>query len=221
MNHRTRTDDGAGRATPIDIADLARQAFDLIADGVIVVDNGGTILWANRPAADLFGFSVAELVGASIDTLVPTPMRAAHRRDRIRFAASGEKRPMGRPDLDIEGQRADGSRFPIDVQLAPVPGRDAIAATVRDMTKQRHVTVDRAIDRLDLAIAHDRVGKLVTSHDRIVQELYALAAHLRAKAIQEPAAVSAALFDASHTVDDLVTTIRRDALDNTAERADA
>jgi hypothetical protein len=92
---------------------------------------------------------------------------------------------MGRPDLDIEGRRADGSSFPIDVQLNSIPEMSLVVATVRDMTEQRHFAVDRAIAGIDLANATDRVNSLQESLDLVVQRLFALGTLIAAGASNE------------------------------------
>lgn len=196
-----------------DPTDIRIRTLDLIADGVIVVD-GGVIVYANRPAEELFGYASDQLVGQAIEQLVPTSTRGAHRRSRRTFDHQPRERQMGRTDLDIEGQRADGTRFPIDVQLAPMPGTTAVTATVRDMTHERHIVVDRAIDRLDLAAARNRIDRLVASHDLVVQQLFALAAHFRAIAQNTSAAAGPEFDDASRTLDDLAAVIRVNALDD-------
>ncbi len=196
----------------VDPTDVRIRTLDLIADGVIIVD-GGVIVYANRPAEELFGYRSAELVGREIEQLVPTAMQGNHRRARRTFDDQPRDRQMGRTDLDIEGQRCDGTRFPIDVKLAPIPGTTAVTATVRDMTRERHVVADRAIDRLNLAAARNRVDRLVVSHDLVVQQLFALAAHFRAIA-QTTSAAASEFGHASCTLDDLAALIRFDALDD-------
>ncbi len=196
-----------------DSTDLRIRTLDLIADGVIVVDRG-VIVYANRPAEELFDYPPGELVGREIEQLVPTSMRADHRRTRQTFDHQPRDRQMGRTDLDIEGQRADGTRFPIDVKLAPIPGTTAVTATVRDMTHERHVVVDRAIDRLDLATARNRIDRLVASHDLVVQQLFALAAHFRAIAQRSSAKAGPEFDEVSRTLNDLAAVIRVNALDD-------
>ena len=93
---------------------------------------------------------------------------------------------MGREDLDIEGCRADGTRFSVDVQLDVVPGAPLVVATVRDMTVQRQAAVDNAIARIDLANASDRITHLQESLDLVIQRLFALGTSIAAGAANEP-----------------------------------
>ena len=86
---------------------LARAVAESMPGGVLVVDAAGVIALANRQIESQFGYSCAELVGQSIDILLPESSRAAHAAHRANFMAMPEARPMG------AGRRA----------ARPAPGR--------------------------------------------------------------------------------------------------
>lgn len=91
------------------------------------------------PAVEaLFGWLPTELVGQSVEVLIPEETRSAHQRHRDAYAANPVARPMG-SGLDLWGKRRDGSCFPVDVSLAPVllDGRALVGAFVRDATERR------------------------------------------------------------------------------------
>ncbi len=192
--------------------ELLVSALDLIADGVAIVDSSGTIRYANRPLAELFGYEDGDLDGQPVEMLVPPESRESHRDQRHEYAQHQTNRQMGRPDLDIEGQHANGTRFPIDVQLKPlpgVPGVPMVTVTVRDMTDARRASADRAISRLDLAATTDRVTQLIAWHDVVIQRLFALGAHLEAQAGQETGDSAARLSDAAQRIDELIEVVRK------------
>ncbi len=92
-----------------------------IPDAVFIVAgvaSGGQILYLNSQATRMFGYERAELVGQSIDLLVPQPMRERHARHRSNYADAPRLRAMG-ADLVLLGRRRDGTEFPIDVLLNP------------------------------------------------------------------------------------------------------
>lgn len=112
-----------------------------LPDAVLVCTADGTIARANAEALRLFGYSADELVGSPIEKLVPADRATAHRWHRERYAATEHPRPMI-TGPGIEGVRKDGSRVPVEVNLASaeLSGRPAIVASVRDITEVRRTT---------------------------------------------------------------------------------
>ena len=88
-------------------------------DATIVIDRGGTILYANRQVMDLFGWPPAELVGQQLEVLVPEALRTRHVHERDAFSAAPHARPMG-VGLDLSGLRRDGSEVPVEISLSPI-----------------------------------------------------------------------------------------------------
>ena len=89
-----------------------------VPEALLIVGARGVIEHANVSAAHLFGYSLDDLVGAKIETLVPTRLRAEHVRARMDFDRAPYDRPMG-SKLEITGVRRDGSEFPVDIELRP------------------------------------------------------------------------------------------------------
>jgi len=189
------------------LSELLPLVLDRITDGVLVADGGGVMVYVNEPLADLFGYEVDDLVGATIDVLLPENRRKEHHTHVEKFQASPEPRPMGRDDLDIEGRRADGTHFSVDIQLAALPGTSLVAATVRDMTVQRQVAVDNAIARIDLANASAKIDHLQESLDLVIQRLFALGTSLAAGASNEPVLL-ARLAHATQGIDEVIDAVQ-------------
>jgi hypothetical protein len=110
------------------------ELLEAVPDAIIGVDEGGRILVANTRAQEMFGYDEHELLGASVDMLVPEGVRSHHQTVRTQYNDDpGPRRLHARPGMF--GQRADGSLFDIEVSLAPLMtehGRLIIAA-VRDI----------------------------------------------------------------------------------------
>lgn len=70
---------------------------DQLADALIYADRSGSIVLWNPAAARLFGFSVAEAVGASLDLIIPERLRAAHWAGYGQAMEQGRTRHAGRP----------------------------------------------------------------------------------------------------------------------------
>ena len=118
-------------------SELALALIDFAPDGVVVVDDEGTILSVNRRLGELFGYSTDELVGASIDVLVPERFRTSHVAHRTHFGATPEVRTMG-IGRTLPGRRRDGSELVVEVGLSPMHIDDGprVVAIVRDVSEQ-------------------------------------------------------------------------------------
>lgn len=150
------------------------MVLDRTSDGIVLANAGGTIVYVNQPLLEMFGYAAGDVVGRPVEMLMPEDLRASHRKSLSKYAKAPRPRPMGREDLDIEGKRADGSHFPIDVQLNPIPDSSLVVATVRDMTEHRHLTADRALVNIDLARARAENDRLRRALDLIIQRLFGL-----------------------------------------------
>ncbi|HET9475313.1 MAG TPA: hybrid sensor histidine kinase/response regulator [Steroidobacteraceae bacterium] len=121
-------------------SDLVRSVLDSAPDAMIVIDSAGTILFANRQVTALFGYGGDEVVGFSVELLLPERFRARHTAHRDRYARNVRVRPMGM-GLDLFGRRKDGSEFPVEISLSPIRqgDEDIVAAAIRDVTERRQV----------------------------------------------------------------------------------
>ncbi|MGA3215050.1 MAG: PAS domain S-box protein [Acidimicrobiales bacterium] len=133
-----------------DLEDNLGELLQASPNAVIVVDEDGIILLASAATKLLFGFDPQEVVGQSVEMLVPEHLRALHEGHRQGFVESSVARPMGL-GLDLTGRRRDGSLFPIDVGLAPFSagGRRVVGAFVRDASdRQRQEASLRAVNEI-------------------------------------------------------------------------
>jgi len=101
-----------------------------------VVDSEGRIVLVNARAGSLFGYRESEMLGRTIEALLPERYRAVHGSHRSHFMAHASTRPMG-SGMNLVGLRSDGMEFPIEVGLAPLGeagGARLAAAYVRDLS---------------------------------------------------------------------------------------
>ncbi len=108
------------------------------ADGVIMVDADGHIAMVNGAAARMLGYTEEELLGQTVDTLVPRPSHQAHREHRASFFAQARPRPMA-VGTNLRARRKDGSEFPVDINLTPLRAGNGslVAATIRDISERK------------------------------------------------------------------------------------
>lgn len=112
--------------------------LDTAVDGVLTIDEKGSIEMLNRAAIDLFGYSAEELVGRNVNLLMPSPYREGHDGYLRRYLETGERKIIG-IGREVEGLRKDGTRFPIDLAVSELrlAGRRTFAAFVRDITARK------------------------------------------------------------------------------------
>jgi protein-histidine pros-kinase len=117
-------------------ADVVGEILNTSADATIVSDQLGYIRIANEAAESLFGYSRGELIGQSIEILVPDAHQDRHRSLREHFAAAPRARPMV-AGLDLYGRRKDGSEFRAEIALNPIETQDGliITSTVREIAR--------------------------------------------------------------------------------------
>jgi two-component system sensor kinase FixL len=135
------------------------------ADAMIITDSNGHIVLANTPAETLFGYAHAELLGLSVESLIPPRFRATHVTQRQDFAAHPGSRPMG-AGRELYGLRKDGSEFCADVSLSPLEGGYALA-TVHDITRRKRAEDALADQSARLAaIVETAVDAIITIDER-------------------------------------------------------
>jgi PAS domain S-box-containing protein len=118
-------------------SDLVRSVLESAPDAMIIIDDAGTVLFANRQVSMLFGYDRDEVVNQPIERLLPERFRARHVSHRRKYTTAVRVRPMG-AGLDLFAQRRDGSEFPVEISLSPVEqdGRMLVAAAIRDVTER-------------------------------------------------------------------------------------
>jgi len=106
-------------------------------DPTVIIDAAGLIRSANGQVSSVFGYSPEEIIGHSIEELMPERFRARHVEHRKHYVANPRIRPMGF-GLALFGQRRDGTEFPMEISLRPFEdegGDRFIAAAVRDTSR--------------------------------------------------------------------------------------
>lgn len=112
-------------------------------DGVILVDDGGRIVFANARIVEMFGFALANLIGRPLEALMHERFHSQHVGHRTNYSQHPRVRPMGKQEHVLLGRRTDGSEFPVEIHLAPieVDARSWALGFVRDAT-ERHAMLE-------------------------------------------------------------------------------
>ncbi|MGQ0620229.1 MAG: sensor histidine kinase [Panacagrimonas sp.] len=160
-----------------------RAVFEQAPDGILVADHEGRIVEANERMATLFGYTRETLTGKSIEDLVPQRVRGEHHRHRAAFEKAPSTRVMSR-DRTLQGQRADGTEFPIEVALAPMSTAEGsrVIAIVKDVSEARKAeqAIRDALKEKDLLLGE--IHHRVKNNLQIVHSLLDMQANLTADA---------------------------------------
>jgi PAS domain S-box-containing protein len=158
---------------------MVAEALEHVDDGIAVVDRSGAIRFTTARMASMFGYEPDDLVGRTVEDLVPPDAIEDHAAAREAFVCAGRSRPMAAPCLDIEGLRRDGTRIPVDIQLSPLTA-DLMMVVVRDASDARTKAADLALARADLEANRRRLAVQRASMDFVVQHVFGATAQLDA-----------------------------------------
>ena len=142
---------------------LVIALLESASQGILSIDRTGRIVLANRKAEEMFGYRLDELLGSSIEILIPESRRAPHTHQRKDYFESPRTRPMG-IGMDLAGRRKDGVEFPVEVSLSYVETEEGVFAIafVNDIGPRKKLE-----DQLLQAQKMDAVGRLAggVAHD--------------------------------------------------------
>jgi PAS domain S-box-containing protein len=118
--------------------EMLNALFKHATEGIIVVDNRGTIAMVNPTAMNLFGYEEEVLIGNKIEILIPFRHAKAHVTQRVNYMHEPKARGMGH-NRDLFARRSDGTEFPVEVSLSPFSTSegDFVVAFVVDITNRK------------------------------------------------------------------------------------
>lgn len=188
-----------------------RSVLDNVVDGIITIDEHGTIESFNPAAERLFGFAASEVRGKNVNLLMPESYRTHHDGYIGNYLATGRAKIIG-IGREVVGQRKDGSTFPMELAVGEFTagGERFFTGIVRDITERK-----RSEQALREADRHKDEFLAVLSHE-LRNPLAALttAAHvLRMGAPAESAAAARAIIERqtrhmTRLIDDLLDITR-------------
>ncbi len=142
-----------------------RELLEAAPDAIIEVDQEGRIVLLNKATEQLFGYPREELLGQTVEVLIPENFRGEHHKNRDVYWSSPATRPMG-TGLKLEGQRKSGSRFPVEISLSPVQFDEdlRVSAIIRDVSERR--LVDERLTAIQAAYTQELAAKNCELEDR-------------------------------------------------------
>lgn len=111
---------------------------ETVPSGIVMTDGTGKIIFVNSLVNSMLRYEDGELLGKSIEILVPERYRRAHSVFRDTFMMSPTARPMGK-GRDLFARRKDGSEFPVEIGLNPVKTKNGfvVLSTLVDITERK------------------------------------------------------------------------------------
>ena len=141
------TDDGlvvTSTVRQINVADDSeayfRHLLESAPDAMIIIDEQGKMAIVNAQAEEMFGYARRDLLGQSIEMLLPDRLHEAHIGHRNQFQDSPKLRPMG-VGLPLLAKRRDNSEFPVEISLSPVQSNAGrfVSSVIRDVTERKRL----------------------------------------------------------------------------------
>jgi PAS domain S-box-containing protein len=156
-----------------DLVSHEHALLDTAPEAMLVADRDGLIDFVNLQAETLLGYAREELVGHSLDMLIPPRYQAAHASHLVKLFQAPVARAMG-SGLELFVRKKDGSELPIEVSLRPlttVRGR-FVSTSIRDLTERKRLAAETTLIAQRLASAVESIRDafaLFDAADRLVE----------------------------------------------------
>jgi len=146
----------------------ATSAVEAAPNAIVMVDETGTIVLVNDEAERLFGYARFDLIGQTVETLVPSRFAPQHPALVQGYAQAPARRSVG-GGRDVYAVRRDGTEFPVEIGLNPMRTSEGrfVLGTIVDLTERVRIAQElehrsEEMEQLLYTVTHDLKSPLVT-----------------------------------------------------------
>ena len=147
------------------------SVIDTAVDGIIIIDDKGSMIMANKAAVQLFGYTRGEMLGRNVNMLMPEPHHSRHDSYIGNYHQTGIGKIIG-IGREVEGRRKDGSLFPfrLGVSHVSLEGRTIFAGVIHDLSEQKQAEKEIiALNRELEQKVEERTEKLTEVVNKLLQ----------------------------------------------------
>jgi PAS domain S-box-containing protein len=138
-----------------------KALFEYATSGILMTNRKGSIVLANPAVESLFGYNSGEMLGITVESLIPTRFSRTHESNRQQYHKDPQPRNMG-SGLNLKGLRKDGSEFPVEVSLSPFRNKEGefVVAFLVDNTSRRNYEQSILKQKHELATLSEALQEL-------------------------------------------------------------
>jgi PAS domain S-box-containing protein len=191
---------------------MLNSLFESAPDATILTNSEGKIIRVNRQAESLFGYPRHEMLGESIQLLIPTRYHVSHQKYQMGFLRKATARTMG-IGRHLYACRKDGTEFNVDIMLSPLQTDEEVLviSSIRNITEQKRLQAELAEthQRLMESIEAERTSLARELHDGPMQDLYGISWNYELLKSSSPSGESQVLIDSAQaTILTVIDTLR-------------
>jgi two-component system sensor kinase FixL len=129
-----------------------RLTVEASPNGIVLATSDGRMVLVNAQTEKLFGYSRGELIGHTVEMLLPERFRGAHPGHRAEFFTAPKARAMG-AGRELFARRKDGTEFPVEIGLSPIQTEEGtlVLTAIVDITERRKAEDELAQNRNELS----------------------------------------------------------------------
>ena len=147
--------------------------METVVDGIVTIDEQGTVQSFNPAAERTFGYRAHEVIGRNVNMLMPAPYADEHDGYLTRYNKERSPRIIG-SGREVEGKRKNGSTFPLDLSVSELKqdGTSLFIGVVRDITERKAAEADLHESRERFELAISGAGEGIWDWDMHSDQLY-------------------------------------------------